>query len=166
MKRVIALMVFLCAVAAIYAQTLKIAYVDVDRVVQSSKDALKAEEILKKEYQEAQKKLEDAYKSFMEQAQKFQNEAAFMQKEEQEKKRQELVKKQDELEKMRTDTSNQFQQRQNDLMKPIMTAISTIVNNVRKEKGYDVVFRKEIVLSGNDQFDITDVIIERINTGK
>ena len=49
MKRVAALMVLLCVVAVIYAQTLKFAYVDVERVFQSSKEKVKAEEIFKKE---------------------------------------------------------------------------------------------------------------------
>lgn len=166
MKRAVALMVLLCAVTLVYAQTLKIAFVDVERVFQSSKEKVMAEDIFKKEAQDAQKKVEDAYKTLMEQGQKFQNEAAFMQKEEQEKKRQELMKKQEEFEKMRNEMSNKVEQRRNELMKPIMTSITTIVTNIRKEKGYDVIFEKSAVISGNDQLDVTDMVIERINAGK
>ncbi len=166
MKRVAVMAVLVCTAVIMYAQGLKIAFVDVERVFQASKEKVKAEEIFKNEAKDAQKKIEDAYKVLMDMGQKFQNEGAFMQKEEQEKKRQELMKKQEEFEKMRNDMSNSLEQRRNDLMKPIMTSITTIVTNIRKEKSYDFILEKSAILSGNDQYDVTDMVIERINAGK
>jgi len=166
MKRVAVLLIAIVIATTVFAQGLKIAFVDIERVFQSSKEKKAAETIFMNEAKEMQKKVEDSYKELIDLNQKFQNESAFLSKEEQQKKKQELITKQEAFEKLRTDMSQKADLRRNELMKPIMTSITTIVTNIRKEKAYDMILDKAAVVSGNDQLEITDQVIERVNAGK
>lgn len=166
MKRVVVLLVAVAIATTVFAQGLKIAYVDVSSVFEASKETKKADEILKGEQAIAEKKVQDAYTALIEYGKKYQQESTFLSKEEQQKRSQEYIAKQEEFEKLRSETVKKLEQRSRELQKPIYESILAIVDIIRKEKGYDYILSASMVVSGNNQFDITNMVIERVNAGK
>ncbi len=146
-----------------FSQALNIAFVDTERVYNASKEKQSAEAIFTKEAEEMQKQLETKYNELVNLNQKLREQAAFLSQEEGEKKQQELIQKQEAFNQMRSEMLSKSERRKAELMKPILEKIKSVVSNVRKEKGYDVVFDMAVVISGDDKLDITDVVIERVN---
>ncbi len=155
--------VVLTAAAFAQAQPVKIGYVDLERVLDASKERQTAESVFGKEAQEMQKQIETEYKNLMTLNQQLQEQAAFLSNEEGKKKQDELMEKQKAFNQMRNEMSAKLERRQAELMKPIIDKVKSVVNNIRKEKKYDFIFEKSAIISVDDSFDITDMVIERIN---
>jgi len=160
--------IILCAVLALaagfaFSAELKFAFVDTERVYNASKEKQTAESVFEKEATEMQKQLESKYNELVSLNQKLKEQAAFLSQEEGQKKQQELMEKQDAFNRLRSEMAQKLERRKAELMKPIFEKIRSIVTNIRKEKGLDVVFDKSVTISSADELDLTDLVIERIN---
>jgi outer membrane protein len=164
MKKIIVMCVFLTmTVGLLFSAELKFALVDTERVYNASKEKQTAQNILEKEANDLNKQLEKKYNEVMSFEQSFREQAAFLSQEEGKKKQQELMTKQEEFNKLRGELNQKLARREAELMKPIFDKIRSIVTNLRKERGLDVIFDKSVTLSANDDLDMTDIVIERVN---
>ncbi|TYB31874.1 MAG: OmpH family outer membrane protein [Candidatus Mcinerneyibacterium aminivorans] len=141
----------------------EIGVVDIQRVFDASKEAQEAQEVFQKETQEMQQQMKSKYDELLKLQKELKEQSAFLSEEEVKKKRQELMQKQQRFNSMREQMMQKSEQRRSELLKPVMEKIKAIVSNISKEKNLKMVVTKEAVIYNDSNFEITDIVIERLN---
>ncbi len=153
--------------AAASAQQLKIGIVDTTRAAANSRDGKAAEQSLKDlrerkrdEFQPKDEKLKRMREEY--ETQRFVLSGDALQEREVQ-----IMKAQRDLERDLQAAQEEFEIEHRKLMQPVLRSILKVVNEVAKDKGYDVVLERTSpgVLFYSDQLDITDEVIERLNKG-
>jgi outer membrane protein len=156
MKKIIGVMVmaafvmFVAGSISAHAAT-SVGYIDVQKVFKEYKETSKAqeqvakqEEDFKKEFEDSQKKLSEAEKKSM--------------------KREELDKLRKELEDKLTPKRQTLIELNEKLTSKLQAEILNATKDVAKKVGIDVVFDKQVVITGG--IDLTEMVINKLNEGK
>ena len=83
-----------------------------------------------------------------------------------EQKQTEITNLQQELQNRRLELENQAQQRQQELLRPILENVTGLIEQVRAENNYSMVFdiSTEGVVAAAPELDITDIVMQRLGT--
>lgn len=148
----------LCANA--YAE-MKVAYVDIEKVAKQYKGTEKASKKLEAQVKAENDRFVKIEKEFLKEKQAFDKQKSILDKKAAEKKDEELTARYQEIMKEKQAVVSKLEQEKNTVMANVMEEIRAIIQQVAKEKGYDLVLIKELVLSGGE--DITYLVIKKIN---
>jgi outer membrane protein len=128
-----------------------IGFVDMQKILMSSSEAKKAQDELQKKQADFQKDYEEKI--------------AQIDKAKADKKTDEEIKKIiDKLEKELEPKKQELMKLNQDLTNKVKTKILGAATKVAKEYGIDVILDKQVVLTGG--FDLTDFVIEKLNSSK
>lgn len=58
--------------------------------------------------------------------------------------------------------NQQAQQRQSDLMAPVMQSVKDMLDKIREENGYSLILDSQAVVAGDKNLDITDKVVARL----
>ena len=144
----------------------KIAVIDLRRAVADTEDGLRVRAELQQLFDNRQSELEDRQKALM----AAMNELDKLQKsgkasdDELRKKYGEARKMEYELQALEVNTQREMQQKEHELMLPIIKQMLALVRRLASQNGYDMVLNKEMVPYFRSDLDITDRIIQMYNS--
>lgn len=156
---VILAVVFLSVLA--YAQELKIGYVDIEKVFNQYSGTKAAKEKLKKDVEKEQKTLEQEKDAIKKELDELDKKSSVMDKKQLSAKKEELQKKAEQLQMKTLDVQQKLLTREKELTSNIIDEIRAIIAKIGKEKKYDYIFEKTMLLYGGE--DITYLVIKAIN---
>ena len=162
----LALAALLVAPAAAQAQEAqKIAIVDTTRAAATSKDGRAAEQKLKDLRDRKREEFTPLQAELRRLQDELETQRFVLSKEALQDRQLEIVKKQRSLERNLEEAQEDFEIEQRKLMQPILKSIMSVVNQMARDKGYDVVIERSSpgVLYYSEQLDITDRLIELLN---
>ncbi|MEO6447418.1 MAG: OmpH family outer membrane protein [Gemmatimonadaceae bacterium] len=145
---------------------LKFAYIDSREVLDKAPGRAAAESTFQKEYDAAQvkiKKMQDTLQAMVAAYQKVQATLTPVTRELREK---EIRDKQQTLENGAQLLEAQMQQRQSELVQPMMNQIREVLDSMRKEDGYAFIFdvgaQSNVIVAADSTLNLTDKVVSRL----
>jgi outer membrane protein len=151
-----------------FAQQSKVVYVDMQKAVQTTKAGGKAKKELETEFNAKKKKLQSQEEKLKKMQEDLEKKAMVLSDEVRGKKQQEFQEEMMSYQKLVAQSQQEIQKREQDLTKPILDKMSKIIEQISKEKGYDMVLEKQAnnVLWAKKEADITDDVISAFEKAK
>ena len=141
----------------------KIVYLDVKYVLNLSKAGKGAQDFLAKTFKDNQKKFMDLEKKLKKEEQDLLSKKAEMNKEEYIKKTDALRKKVIDYQSQRRSSLDKLAKQRADARTKLFESINPILEKYVEENNISIVIDKKHVVSSNTEYDITNVIVERLN---
>jgi outer membrane protein len=149
---------------------IKIAYVNTQALMEAAPGRAAAESLLKKEgdaLTASLQKLQDSVNALLTKYQKDEPTLSATAKDTRQKAIQSL---ETDLQAKNLKAQQQFQQRQAEVMAPITDAVKKVLDDIRVEDGYAVIFQNDpgqsVIVSADKNLDITDRIVSRLRATK
>jgi len=157
--------VFVLVSGTAWADSLKIAYFDIQTVLDKSKWGQQAKQEFNQKKQKVQAEMEAKGKQFKSLREEFEKKAPMLDEAARTKKARELVGKQQEGEKALMESNAELNKLSNDLTAPIVDKILQIATNLGKKDKCDFVIEagKAGIVYANDDYDLTKKIIDELN---
>ncbi len=144
-------------------QSLKIAYVDISKVIQEAEAAQEAKKKLQGEYERKQTELKRMQDEILKMQDDFMNKVKFMSQQEADKKKAEIEAKQNEFMQKLRQAEIEIQTLDAKLTQGVIEDIRKIVERIAQKDGYDIVLEKSQIIYVKDADDITFRIIDEYN---
>jgi outer membrane protein len=145
----------------IFAQELKIGYVDIEKVFNQYSGTKTAKEKLKKDVEKEQNILEQEKNAIKKELDELEKKSSILDKKQLTAKKEELQKKAEQLQAKTLDVQQKLLTKEKELTSNIIDEIRAIIAKIGKEKKYDYIFEKTMLLYGGE--DITYLVIKAIN---
>jgi outer membrane protein len=144
-------------------QNLKIAYVDIAKIIQEAEAAQEAKKKLQGEYERKQAELKKMQDEILKMQDDFMSKVKFMSQQEADKKKAEIEAKQNEFMQKLRQAELEIQSLDAKLTQGVIEDIRKIVEKIAQKEGYDIVLEKNQIIYVKDADDITFRIIDEYN---
>ncbi|PWN05154.1 OmpH family outer membrane protein [Rhodohalobacter mucosus] len=170
MKRILLTTLIVIMPALAFGQ-LKVGIMNPDEVLNALPETAQVEAELQEYIQQRQTMYQERYQSWISELTDFSEraEAGELSEEAQEQQQQRLVEQQEELSNLQAQIQRQIQQRQNELINPLLTRVEDAMNEVAEEMELEFVINKNastgdpiIYYSSQRGVDITERVIQLI----
>lgn len=140
------------------------AYINSQRIIQEAPGAQEARQAFERdmaEYQAELQQLEEELKGMMDE---FEQRQVMMSPEARQNRQQEILQKQREYQQRAEELQERAAQRQNELVEPIMNRIQTVIEELRQERGYTMIFDAAggALIAADPALDITEEVLSRL----
>lgn len=163
---VLALLVAGAGTASAQAAGLKLAYIDSRVVLDRAPGRAAAESTFQKEYDAAQLKIKKMQDTLEAMASAYQKAASTLSAVNRELREKEIRDKQQTFENSARLLEVQMQQRQNELVQPMMNQIREVLDALRKEEGYAFIFdvgaSGSPIVAADSTMNLTDKVVSRL----
>lgn len=160
-------LVTLLAIGSAHADTTsqKIGLVEMQRALQTVDAGKKAKEALEKEFNAKKAELQKTEATFKKDAEEFKKQAVVMSDEVRGKKEAELRDRMMKLQETAAKAQTDLQQREQNLTKPLVEKLRTVITEMAKSRGYTMVLEKNesTVIFSQDSDDLTKDVIAEFN---
>ncbi len=145
---------------------LKVAYVDLQKALQTVDAGKTAKAQLEKDVAAKRAELEKAQASLQQEAEQFEKKSAILNDSAKQAKQQELQKRFMEFQKNASESQADLQKRERELTKPLIDELRAIIEGIGKEKGYQLIVEKNegAVLYAEAGSDLTEQVVEKFNS--
>ena len=140
------------------AQTVKIAHVNTNEVMNAMPEKAKAEKDLEAYYNELQEQLKTMYQEYQNKLQDYQANAETMSNLVKQSKEKELVDLESRITAFQGNAESEFDNKRSELLAPLLEKIQNAINAVGKDKGYTYILdvaTGTTVYIGADAIDVT-----------
>lgn len=139
----------------------KVAFVDMQKAIQSTKAGKKAKESLDTEYQKRKKDLDKKKADIEKMGQDLEKKKAVLSEEVLGRKQMELQEEMMKFQKVVAENQLEIQKREKELVEPILEKLRSAIEKVAKEQKISMVFEKgpQNILYADKDSDITDAVI-------
>lgn len=157
--------IFMLVSGTAWAASLKIAYFDIQTVLDKSKWGQQAKQEFNQKKGKIQADVEAKAKQFKSLREEYEKKAPMLDEAARTKKAKELLGKQQEGEKTLMESNAQLNKLSNELTAPIVDKILAIATSMGKKDKYDFVIEvgKGGIVYANDDYDLTKRIIDELN---
>lgn len=166
MKRMImigGLLLALMAASPAPAEVIKIAYIDVQRVLGESNAGKKARSGFRAEIDRLQRKLERQQKEVQSLKDELEKKGMLMRDDERRNLQDEYARKLRDFERAYKDDKDELEKKDNEVTGLIVRDIARVIRQLGEERGYTLVMEKGSILWGAPSIDITDEVIRTYN---
>lgn len=146
--------------------TTRVAMLNMQEAIKGVKEGKKAEDTLRKEWEDRQKKLQADGKRIQDSMEDLRKQASIMDEKTRREKEEAIQAQIMQLREQEAKSQAEFQKRDQEISKPIIEKLRTVVAAVSKEKGYTLVIDSGNVIYALDQDEITDEVIKRYDSKK
>ncbi|MBA3582345.1 MAG: OmpH family outer membrane protein [Gammaproteobacteria bacterium] len=154
--------VLLAAMPLVQAEELKIAYVDLQEVMQKSPQAVQANRDLETEFKARAKKINDLETELRALGEKFQRDGVTMTEGKRKEAEDELLKKERAVRWDKSTYQEDFKIRQGELTRKVRDQIIKKIMEISKAEQYDLVLYENVLLS-SPRVDITARVLTELN---
>jgi outer membrane protein len=142
----------------------KIVYVNVQQVVQSAPGAAEARATFDQELVQFRSELQSMTTAIDSLVKEYQRQEVMLSPQAKTDKQQEILEKQQQLNNRQTELEAQAEQRQQELLQPILERINGVIEQVRAENGYDMVLdvAGAGIVAADTRLDITSIVNQRV----
>ncbi|MCF8241170.1 MAG: OmpH family outer membrane protein [Melioribacteraceae bacterium] len=154
--------------SVLFAQEIKIGYVDSDAIMKKLPDAQDAQKKLDAQIQEWQEELNKLEKDWKDKYDDYEKRKLIMSNQKRADVEKELVELEEGIEKFRQTkfgVNGELFKKQEELMKPVQNKIFTAIQDVAEEEELDFVFDRSgdiIFLYAKEEYDITNLVLEKL----
>ncbi len=169
MKTVFLVMSLVLGVSALtYAQSVKIGYVDLQRVIRDSQAGKSAKAVFEKEFQDKRRIIEQRTADLARMKQDFIAKAPVMEEGARKQKADELDKIEKDLTRTRDDSRDELQKRDFELTQRILTELESVLQQIGDSEGYTLIIEKTEggVIYAAKGVDLTDKVIQAYDAKK
>lgn len=148
-----------------FAEDIKIATVDMQKAIQSVEAGKKAKGQLEKDFNSKKKELEAEENHIRKMIEEFKKQSLVMSDEARAKKQAELQERGLKFEELKQRSTLDLQQKEQELTRPLIGKLRTVISEIAKQKGYALILEKNenTVLYSLDKDDLTDDVISAFN---
>ena len=137
-----------------------IAFLDGSKIVQQFEPEI--ETALKTEFHEQQQTLMKMQESLVKDSETYQRDAAILSADEKTKKQVAFEEKQREFMRLTNNFNEQKTLRSNQELQVLLDAVKEVVEKIARDNNYDVVLQRGAAVYANDQYDITEQVLEQL----
>jgi len=141
----------------------KIVYIDMKYVLNNSKAGKGAQDYLKKTLQQNQKEFVDKEKELKKEESDLLEKKNILSKEEYAKKTDVLRKKVIDYQASRRESVDKIARQRAEARQNLIKHINPILENYSKENNITLIFDKKFLVMGDNDLDITNIVIEKLN---
>ena len=147
------------------AESMKVAVVDVQHAVMATEDGIRAQTDLKKTFDKRQQELNSRQNELQATKVDIEKQAGVLSREALQKRMEDWQKRMLELQQVFLDYNKELQNKQADKTQPIVKKMISIIGDVAKKNGYDMVVDKQAVPYARADLDLTDQVVQMYNGG-
>ena len=167
-KTAVVAVVFLAAIffagTSIAAQEIKIAVIDINKVLNQSEAGKTAKKKMEARYEELKKDIDAKQEEARKLKDEIDKQKVMLGKDKLKEKEDALAAKVADLRKLTQESEKEMQERQGDLTREVLKQIENQVDIVVKAEKFDLVFERSAgVVYAADSLDITDRVLELVN---
>lgn len=142
----------------------RIAYVNSQAVIQQAPGADSAQKAFQREVQEYRQQAKQLTAELDSLRQQFQQQQGMLSQQARRKRQQKLLQRQKQVQGQVSKIEKKLQQRQQELMQPILNRVQKVIERIRAERGYDMIFDVSGpgVVAADPELDITEDVISRL----
>ncbi len=155
----ISLFVFVFFISELYA--LKVGYVDIEKVFNQYSGTKKAKGKLQGKLENEQKKIDEKKKEILKMKEDLDKQKTILDKNKLKEKESELQAKLEKLQADALEIQQKLLSEEKELTANIIEEIRAIVQKIAKEKEFDFIFEKNLLLYGGE--DITYLVLKKMN---
>lgn len=150
------------------APDFSVAYVDIQKALETSRAGSRAQKKYEKEIKSAQDGLRTKKKELEKKQAAFLKQKSSLNADARAKKQEELISLEKDLKRSLEDAQDNLQRTNSSLISDLVTDLRKIVKEVGKEKGYTIIFERggTGVLYADNDIDITELVVERFDARK
>jgi len=156
----------ICASGALAQGTQRIAYINSNKILAQAPGRAEAEAQIDKEMGQYRQEAQSMRDSLNDMVAAYTKSEATLSPAARAGKQKEINTKQTQYQQRLADLEKKAQERQAELIGPIMTKINSIIEQIRAEKGYAMVFdagnQAGVVVAADSSLDITDEVVARL----
>ncbi len=141
----------------------RIAFVDLGRITDKAKQQAVAMDSISAEVRRIQTDVQGKLDKMRDLEREIQKSDGVVSSDELAKKRREVNKLKDELDALETKYKTQMRRMDETILEPLVKKIGYAIEDVAKERGFDLVLRGEAVFYGNPAVDLTDDVIKHLD---
>ncbi|MFO1420791.1 MAG: OmpH family outer membrane protein [Candidatus Competibacteraceae bacterium] len=148
------------------AADVKIGYVSIAKILNSSPQAEAASKRLEQEFAPRKKGLDEALKSLRKQEEKLAKDGAVMSDSQRRNLENDIRNQARELKRTSDEFREDFNLRRNEELGKFQKQVLDVINNVAREEGFDLVINDQATLYASPQVDVTDKVLKRLTAAK
>jgi outer membrane protein len=152
----------------VWAADLKIAYVDMQRVINECNAGKEAKKAIAKDAEKFQRLIADKQKELQAMRDSFDKQSLMLTPDARATKEREFQNKSREFQRWGEDTQNELNQKRQEMERNISTALIKVIQKIGADEGYTLILEKNenIVLFASKTIDITDRAIKAFDAQK
>ena len=169
MKKVFALFVcvgLLLSSSVVYAQTTKIGFVDLQRILRESKRAIKEREVVQKRADELTQAISKKQEELQALKESLAKKAAMLSEQARRDQEKEYQQKARELDWLVKDSREEMQKKEQEILAKLLKSINTVVNKISEEGNFTIIVEASVVAYASEELDITDQAIKAFDAAK
>ncbi len=152
----------LMGLVAAEAAEIKIGVVSLGRVFQEAPQARTTAKKLEKEFSPRKKKLQESEKRIKEKEERLLRDSAVMNETERRKSERELISMKRALKRSQEEFREDLNIRQNEEFNKLQQIISRVIDELAKEKGFDLILGENVIFASSE-IDVTQEVLDRLN---
>ena len=148
------------------AELMKIGYIDLQRIVYESEAGKKAKSELDALIKSKQAVVDEKRKTLEKLKSDLEKQASALSPEARKAKQDEYEKNEREFLRFAQDSETELRKKDAELKEMIVKEVFELMDKIGKEEGYTMILDRSMVIYGNKEIDITNIIIKKYNESK
>lgn len=142
-------------------------YINSQRIIENAPGASEAQQTWQQELSQYQQELQAMAADLDSLQQAYQQQEGMLSEQARQQRQEEIVELQRQLQQRRAELDQQATQRQQELLSPILQQVQGVIEEVREERGYVMVFDAATpgLLAADPSLDITGLVLQRMRSG-
>jgi len=170
MKKIIMILLLICGLTLLVANSTKLAYVNVDRLMSEAKDVLEAKRIFDSESEEWKTEIETLQNELQQLASQFEKKKLILSEQGKKDAATTIASREEEYNRKVQEYFGETglaAVRNAELLSPILDRINSVIEEVSIDDNIDMVLdiASGNVLYAKDHLDITDLVLDKLNKG-
>ncbi|MBF0537613.1 MAG: OmpH family outer membrane protein [Nitrospirae bacterium] len=160
---VVMVVFFNCAVMAQSSGGAKIAFVDVQKVLNESEPGKKAKASLETFVKSHQGKIDEKEKTVEKLKDELEKKGTALSEDAKKKKQDELQAMMRDLKRMAADAQEDIRKKESEITKDVFKDIRDVISTVGKDEGYSAILDSNVLLYSNEGADVTEKVVKKYN---
>ena len=152
----------LSASSAVAAQSARIGFVDVGRLLEDSPQAVAARQKLQNEFAPRNEQLEQLHEGVTDLAAQLKTEGDVMSEERRLELEREVQRRQRDFERERSEVREDLAIRRNEELGELQEEVNVVVIEIANEEGFDLILTQAVTLYASKRIDITDRVLKKM----
>ena len=166
MIRKIFFFIFLISFSFSVQASSNIAFIDINFIIEKSNSGIQITEILKKKRDKETKKLEAKKNQIKKKEDEFKNKSNILSDEERKKRVESIKLEIEDYKKLKNKLEKEFNAKKTEYINILLKEINNIMINYIEKNSIDIVLKKQNLVTGKKELDITKNVLDELNKKK
>ncbi len=149
--------------SAVWAQSAKVGFVDVGRILEDSPQATAARQELQNEFAPRNKQLEELHKEITKLEEQLANDGDVMSEERRVALERNVQRRKRDFVRARDEVREDLAIRRNEELGKLQEEVNAVVENIAKEDGFDLILTQAVTLYASSRIDITERVLKKLS---